>query len=1240
MCCDTGIMIQVTYPQNLPVSQEIEKIKQLVLQNQVVIVCGETGSGKTTQLPKMLYEMGFVDNNKIIGHTQPRVVAAKSIAHRIGEELNSHDLVGYKVRFQDRTQSSTAIKLMTDGILLQEIQSDKSLKRYSALIIDEAHERSLNIDFILGYLKTILQQRTDLKIIITSATIDNDKLSKFFNNAPVISVVGKTYPVDIIYQPLNELEEETLDLNQAIFSSIESCLEIESGNILVFLPGEREIKDCISFLRKTTLHRLQLLPLFSRQNEVEQNLIFRDDGKLKIIVTTNLAETSLTIPGIKYVIDSGLARVKRYNSRYKVEQLQIEKISQASAKQRSGRSGRLSHGLCIRLYSELDFNTRSQFTDPEILRSNLANVILRLLSFRLGEPATFPFLDRPADKAFNDGFKTLFCLNAINENEEITNIGRQISLIPVDVNLARILVSAGSQFNALSEALIIVSFLAIIDPREYPYIAQEKAKQAHQIWVDKQSDFMTVLNLWQWYKNELLHKKSHRLLHETLSKHFLSAMRMREWGELYGQLKEVVHNLKFKENTIATSYELLHQALLTGLIINIGQKDLVENYYLGTNSKKFYIHPSSAVNKAKWICSAQLMQTTKLYARMNAYILPEWIIPISKHLVKYTYSNERWEKKRGEVVVTQATLLYGLLVDRRSVAFSKLNPQLSREVFIRDGVVPNELVPNKLVPNELVPNELGKQYGFITHNQKVIHQLEKLEDKLRTALVLFEDELFTFYDKVIPYDVCDIRSFNIWCKDNEDKLKLDEKSFIEQFSQVKNSVELYPNHIISNTESIALKYIFDPSNVNDGVNALLELGQLNRLNLNAFEWLVAGLIRQKITYIIKSLPKLVRVGLNPQNNFITSFLEKADINRSFAEQLATFIEHATKINVKPSDILRIELPCYLKIHFKITDKQKIIWEGDDLSLARVFLADKLHTLVSNLSSNYEILNITSWIHPLKDLLQPTELKINNKTITGYYTLIVKDNTINFVVTDNLAKASISSKKGLLYLVKLHLTTQLKYLEQKQFNNFKPTSLLLSDIYDKNTLLNDCIMFVLRMSIDVTLFPQSGEEFSQLVMSSKDKLSSSIADFSVTIFAIATLYNQVKRTIINHPLKDIIVLQLDDLIFKDFLKYVNYDNLKNLSRYLQAILYRLNKYSNNPKKDQILEDEVMVLYNEWYDLIDNLETTHKVVPQELYDFKYKIEELRISLFAQEIKTIDKVSSKRLQRLLQILHHPLL
>lgn len=1202
---------QITYPENLPVSQQSELIKQHLVANQIVIICGETGSGKTTQLPKMLFELGFATSG-IIGHTQPRRVAARSLSHRIASELNNPDLVGYKVRFQDKTKATTCIKLMTDGILLQEIQLDRYLSQYAAIIVDEAHERSLNIDFILGYLKTLLPKRPDLKVIVTSATIDNAKLAKFFNQAPVINVAGKTFPVDIIYQPL--LGDSEININQAIYNAIESCLSIDSGNFLIFLPGEREIKECLHFLQKTTIARYQLLALFARQNEVEQNLIFQESGNLKIILTTNIAETSLTVPGVKFVIDSGVARIKRYNSRNKFEQLLIEKIAKSSSKQRTGRAGRLSHGMCIRLFSEEDYNLRPEFSDPELLRSNLANVILKLISSKLGDPLNFPFLDRPDDKAFNDGFKNLYQLQAIDLDNQVTKVGQQIAAIPVDAHLAKMLVSA-TKYNSLAEILVMVAFLAIADPREYPLEFQQQASEKHKLWANDESDFIAILNLWQWYHSELLHKKSKKQLLQKCREHFVSLIRLREWHELHGQLKENLHNLGYKENEAKASYEDIHKALLSGLLNNIGQKDLVENFYIGANGKQFLLHPNSYIKKPKWVVAANLTQTTRLYARVNATFNPEWLVPLTKHLVKYSYSNESWDKNRGEVVAVQSTLFAGLLIHKQKVSFGPVNLELAREIFIKQGII---------------LNDLGTDYKFLQHNRQVLSNLEKLEDKFRLELIIVDEEFFNFYDQILPNDICDIRSFESWLKDNPDCLKINQETFIQKFSQLQSGMDLFPDKFQIAGETIKLNYLFNPDSENDGVTAIINLTQLNRLPVEPFSWLVPGIIRDKLSYIIKSLPKSIRVTLNPVSDFITKFLEQANFTNDLAIELVHYITQTTRLDIKLSDLSNIELPAYLCFHFCIIEGKNVLANGENLLLLKKQLGGKLKQIVNKVNTEYEINDIQTWIPELAFLLDEIKSKHYGQSVSGYLSLVIKQEQVNLTVIENIATAKSQSYRGMLYLIRYQLKEQFKYLEQKQFHNFKLISLYFADIYTKNELLHDCAWLLLKKSVNLSKLPKTLDEFKDLVSMARLEFSQNIGVLAKLLFEVASLYNKVKLAINNHPLSEIIELQLDDLIYSGFLKQIKFNILVNFPRYLQAILKRIDKYLANPPRDMILEKEISDLYNAWYNYVDQLEMQHKTVPLALYEFKYKIEELRVSLFAQELKTPLPVSSKRLLR----------
>lgn len=1212
--------LKINYPEELPVSREVANIKELIANNQVTIICGETGSGKTTQLPKILLEMCYASRG-VIGHTQPRRIAARSLAARINHELGCGDdntaLVGAKMRFHDRTSSTTAIKLMTDGILLQEIQNDKLLLQYSAIIIDEVHERSLNIDFILGYLQQLIQRRSDLKIIITSATIENEKIAKFFNSSAILNVSGKTYPVDIIYQPFENEDDDDDSLNNSIYRAIVAALEVERGNGLVFLPGEREIKHCLQFLRKTELKTYELLPLYARQNNDEQAQIFTNNGKLKLILATNIAETSLTIHGIKFVIDTGLARVKRYSIRNRVEQLQVENISQASSKQRAGRAGRISHGLCVRLFSEQEFNQRKPFTEPELLRSNLANVILKLLSLNLGEPTTFPFLDAPENKAFNDGFRTLYQIGAIDKNNQITAIGRKLASIPVDVQLARILIAAGEKFAALKEALIVVSFLAIQDPREFPVEHQQLIRERHSIWADKKSEYNQILNLWQWFHDELTHKKSNKKLQEVCHKHFLSLLRMREWLELHRQLKESMLALGYRENTLAASYQNLHQAVLNGFIVNIGQKDLVENYYLSTNGRRFYLHPSLNVTASKWLVSASLVETSRLYARHCAEIEPEWLNGIANHLYKYVYDSEIWDKRRGEVVANKTALLYGLAIYSERISFAKVDIAKARSIMIRDGIVANNLKNN---------------YQFITHNNNVIRTLEKLEDKLRTSLVMIEDELFAFYDTQLPQDVYDIVTLDKFVAQNEKQLLINQEEFIAKLVASEEHHELYPDYIVNNGIKLKLKYVFDHDSAEDGVVALVDVATLPILNIEQFAWLVPGMIREKISYLIKSLPKATRLQFNPLQDSITEFLEFANHEGNLFAQFVEYAKKAKKIELNYVNLVDTKfIPEHL-FHFRILENKRVIASGDNLEVIRNELAGKLQKIVVKHSTNQQINNITTYIPELATLLHEQKIAAGSSKLTGYNSLIIeKDKSLTFGIVPDETKATQSTRRGLIQLVKLQLKEQAKYLSVRKINNFAEISFALIDEYNKDELQQAIVEYILNNAIIENLpqnYALTEKEFTELVANSRAKVSEVTLNVANVLINIAKHYTDVRKRLDGHSLAEIVELQLDELLYPQFLAYTKWQFLQQYPRYLQALLVRLEKYAKNQIRDNQAEQEINQVYDKWYNYVDSLEGRNKSLISEMQDFRYKIEELRISLFAQEIKTLYPVSLKRL------------
>ncbi len=788
------------------------------------------------------------------------------------------------------------------------------------------------------------------------------------------------------------------------------------------------------------------------------------------------------------------------------------------------------------------------------------------------------------------------------------------------------LIAAGIEFNCLEEVLIIVSFLAIPDPREAPQEFQQQVRQKHQLWQNSQSDFITIINLWQWYQNLLKHKKSNKKLLGECREFFVSIVRLREWKDLYSQLKEIMNNLiSFKKSDVLfeQSYKNIHQALMTGLLNNIGKKDLIDNFYNGTNNKKFFIHPSSFINKAQWICSAQLIQTMKLYARINASIDPQWLLPICKHLVKYTYSNEKWDKKRGEVVATESILLSGLIIYKQKVSYTQINQQFAREIFIKEG---------------LVPGELEENYSFLNHNKNVIKELEKLEDKIRLYLIVVDDELFAFYNEVIPNDITDIRSFEFWYKNNDNKAKLNInlKEFINKFinSQV---IILNPDSIISNQEKIHLKYVFNSEKDDDGVSAIINITQLTRINPNTFDWLVPSLIREKLSYIIKALPKNIRLHLNPLNEFITKFLEYANTDNQLIAELISYIKQ-NNISIEKEDIVCIKLPKHLVFHFKIFENHKLIASGDDILILRANLRENLSNLVKSYTIEYTKEDIKEWIEDLNQLLKEIKLQHNNQTISGFLSLVVKNKIVNLTVINNFIDAEFSTKKGILQLIFNQLNQQLKYIGQKQFLNskeYKKIVIFFNDIYEPENLLKECINYTIMMSVDLSIIPKSKEQFEAIVSSTKHQLVNTASLLLKILYDIANLYHQIKIKVINHKLSEPILLQLNDLIYENFLEYVNFENLSNFPRYLKAILIRLDKYDKNPLRDLHNQEEINYIYNIWYERLDEFEIKLFPLKQEMYDFKYKIEELRVSLFAQELKTPYPISSKRLYKELQLL-----
>ena len=1545
------------FDNTLPVHEKLDEIKKAIAENQVTIICGETGSGKTTQLPKICLELGRGAAG-LIGHTQPRRLAARSVAERIAEELKSEigSAVGYKVRFTDHTSRDACIKLMTDGILLAETQTDRYLATYDTIIIDEAHERSLNIDFLLGYLKQLLPRRPDLKVIITSATIDAERFSQHFNGAPVLEVSGRTYPVEILYRPLTSKDEDDaeVELTDAIVDAADELARYGEGDILVFLPGEREIREAAEALRKSTLRRNdEILPLFARLSHAEQHKIFHPSGaKRRIVLATNVAETSLTVPGIKYVIDTGLARVKRYSARAKVEQLHVEKISQAAARQRSGRCGRVSAGVCIRLFSEEDFNSRPEFTDPEIVRSNLAAVILRMASLNLGDVAAFPFLEMPDSRYINDGFQVLLELGAVNEHNGLTKLGEQMAHLPIDPKIARILLAA-KKHDCMAEILVIASALSIQDPRERPLEARDAAAKAHERFTDKQSDFLVYLNIWDSFQRERDKGLSNKQLVQWCRQYFLSHLRMREWRELHHQLAQTAIEMglttkeaafrqpptqeklrpsesqgdqdlsaKLKQKqldkkqhraqiraTKEAGYEQIHRALLTGLIANVGMKSPDGNDYTGARGSRFHLFPASALFKAKpkWVMAAELVETTRLYARDVAVIQPEWIEQEAPHLVRYHYFEPHWEQKRGEVVASERVTLYGLTVlPRRPVSYGRIAPEEAREIFIRSA---------------LVAQECDLKADFFAHNKKLIKEISELEHKSRRQDVLVDEEvLFAFYDARLPKAVFKERGeivgqaengqtssenlmpsetvgrilesdsratsavssdtsirpthFSGSLKDNRqpenhlsDDLKgslkphirpattSDATAVAELFrravqhisnrhysEQEKNAwlqgaddadfwqkhidggnvrvathngrmlgfIEYQPeqshlnclftdpshqrqgiatallnailpsadsgktitvdaskaalaffqkqgfvrqhenqiprnglvltnyrmvrqvNHVQKQPETVGrilesdktfdaaqtsdtsirptrlsddskpkkqpasqkgrlkplpladirtfaawlktaerdnprllflsrddlmqhaaahiteeqfpkfwqtadgrfkLSYRFEPHHPLDGVTMTVPLTVLNRLHAPSLEWLVPGMLREKIQLLIKALPKQIRRICVPVPDFITKFLESnPDRQAAIIPQLAHFI-------AKSAGDMRIleqidqdawvaqELPehCYLNLRI-IDDGGQELAGGRKLHELQQQLGQAAAVTFRDNTQEFERDNVTTW--DIGTLPESIKFARGKQQLTGYLGLQrEKDGRIALRLFDTTEAAEQAHRQGVIELMKLQLKEQVKDLN-KGIQGFTQAAMLLKHI-NADALRDDLTQAVCdRAFIGEDELPRNEKAFKEQIKRARSRLPAVKEALSRYLQETAAAYAELNGKLGKHPLTHLLRLRLQTLLAPGFASHTPWAQWPRLPIYLKAMTLRLEKYSSNPARDAAREANIQELEQMWQEKTNSLIKQGLPISDGITGFKWMIEELRVSLFAQELKTPYPVSVKRL------------
>ena len=912
------------FPEELPIAQHRERIAELVRAHPVTIVCGETGSGKTTQIPKICLASGRGAAG-LIGCTQPRRIAARSLAHRLAQEMPAapRGFVGHKIRFQDATRPGTVVKVMTDGVLLAETHSDRRLGAYDTIIVDEAHERSLNVDFLLGYLRRLVDVRPELKVIVTSATIDTERFSRFFGGAPVIEVSGRTYPVEVRYRPeffeSEEEDDEPVDMNEAIVKAVDEIgRESRAGDVLVFLPGEREIREAAEALRKLSPKALgghmEILPLFARLSAEDQDRVFERGPHRRIVLATNVAETSLTVPGIHYVIDTGLARVKRYSPRQKIDQLRIEPVSQAAARQRAGRCGRVASGVAIRLYAEPDFLARPEYTTPEILRTSLASVILRMAALDLGPIDEFAFLEAPTPRQVADGYQQLFELGAIDAERKLTKLGRELARLPVDPRIGRMLVGA-REFDCASEMVILAAALSIQDPRDRPQDKREASDRAHEEFRDDASDFLQLLNLWKFFDAEFVHKKLNRKLQEACRGHFLSYVRMREWRDLAGQLREMSGELGIRENATPATYEQIHRALLTGLIGNVGMKALDGDHYNGPRGLQFHVWPGSGLrkNRPRWIMAGELQETTRVYARNVARVEPEWIEKAAAHLVERAYVEPHWDKARGEVTAYENVSLHGLvLAARRKVSYGRIDAARAREIFIEGA---------------LVAGELESALAFWNHNRGLIREIEELEHRARRPDVLIDDRaLYAFYDARIPKDVRDARSLDAWYRAaaaKEPRLLHLARADLMRHGAESVTEELFPRTLQAGEAALPLAYRFEPGHPMDGVTVSVPLALLNQLDEAALDWLVPGMVRDKVAWTMKALPKRIRSRLVPVPEHVTKFLEQGKGGeRTVREAVLAYASRAAGERLADDIWSKEDLPAHLRMNVRVLDEAK------------------------------------------------------------------------------------------------------------------------------------------------------------------------------------------------------------------------------------------------------------------------------------------------------------------------------
>ncbi|MGV9529556.1 ATP-dependent RNA helicase HrpA [Streptomyces cellulosae] len=1248
---------EVRYPEQLPVSQKKDAIAEAIRDHQVVIVAGETGSGKTTQIPKICMELGRGVRG-MIGHTQPRRIAARTVAERVAEELDTPlgEAVGWKVRFTDQVDpEATFIKLMTDGILLAEIQTDRELRAYDTIIIDEAHERSLNIDFLLGYLAQLLPKRPDLKVVITSATIDPERFSRHFGDAPIIEVSGRTYPVEVRYRPLLEEDSEDADRDQitAITDAVEELMAEGPGDILVFLSGEREIRDTADALNKKRYRSTEVLPLYARLSHAEQHRVFQQHSGRRIVLATNVAETSLTVPGIKYVIDPGFARISRYSHRTKVQRLPIEPVSQASANQRKGRCGRTSDGICIRLYSEDDFLSRPEFTDAEILRTNLASVILQMTAAGLGEIEKFPFIDPPDHRNIRDGVQLLQELGALDPTQKdprkrLTPTGRKLAQLPVDPRLARMVLEA-ERNGCVREVMVIAAALSIQDPRERPADKQTQADQQHARFRDETSDFLAFLNLWR-YIREQQKERGSSSFRRMCKQEYLNFLRIREWQDIYAQLRTVAKQMGIHLNDQDAPADRIHVSLLAGLLSHIGMKDVKEskdsgqgggrreggrNEYLGARNAKFAVFPGSALFKKppRFVMSAELVETSRLWARVNAKIEPEWVEPLAEHLVKRTYSDPHWEKDQAAVMAYEKVTLYGVpIVAQRKVNYGRIDPELSRELFIR---------------NALVEGDWRTHHKFFADNRKLLTEVEELEHRARRRDILVDDEtLFDFYDQRIPDHVVSGAHFDSWWKhkrrEQPDFLDFEREMLIRESADAVTKAD-YPDIWRQGPLTFRVTYQFEPGADADGVTVHIPLQVLNQVTDEGFDWQIPGLREEVVTELIRSLPKPIRRNYVPAPNYAKAFLERAvPLQEPLTVTMARELKRMVGVPFEAEDFDWSRVPDHLKVTFRIVDeRRRTLAEDKDLEALKLKLRPKARKALSQAAAataqrqggeSLERKGLTDWT--IGSLTRVFETRRAGQPVKAYPALVDDGDSVSVRLFDSEAEQAEAMWKGTRRLILLNIPVNPGKFASEKLTNPQKLALSANPHGSVQALFDDCAMAAADKLIADFGGPVWDEESYRKLF---DKVRAEIVDTTVRavgqVQQVLAAWQACERRLkgVHSPallpnLQDVRT-QLDGLVKPGFVTEAGLRRMPDLMRYLVAADRRLQQMPTNAQRDTTRMAKVHEMQDEYAWLLEQM-PQGRPVPQQVRDIRWMIEELRVSYFAHALGTAYPVSDKRI------------